>query len=69
MLILTSNGISSESLFNKVKQLMNKDARMAAIITTASTFNEVKEINIQRHTEILTRLGLEVEPFDLVEQS
>lgn len=68
MLILTSNGISSESLFIKVKQLLNKDAKIAAIITTASNFHEQKEINIQRHTEILTRLGLQVELFDLAEQ-
>jgi dipeptidase E len=48
---------------------MKKDTRMAALITTASTFHEQKDRNIQRHTEILERLGLKVEIFDLAEQS
>jgi dipeptidase E len=69
MLILTSNGISSENLFFKVKQLINKGAKIAALITTASTFHEQKDRNIQRHTEIMERLGLTVELFDLAEQS
>jgi hypothetical protein len=43
MLILTSNGITSEVPFIKVKQLLNKDAKKAAIITTASNFHEQKE--------------------------
>jgi dipeptidase E len=69
MLVLTSNGISSEKLYIKVKQLMKKDTRMAALVTTASTFHEQKDRNIQRHTEILERLGLMVELFDFAEQS
>jgi peptidase E len=48
---------------------LNKDAKKAAIITTASNFHEQKEWNIKRHAEILTRHGLVVELFDLAEQS
>ena len=65
MLILTSNGISSEKLFNKTKELIKENMKSVALIPTASNELEDKEFNILRHTEIFGRLGLSVEIFDI----
>jgi dipeptidase E len=65
MLILTSNGISSEKLFDKTKELIKENMKSVALIPTASNEREDKEFNILRHTEIFARLGLSVEIFDI----
>lgn len=65
MLILTSNGISSEKLFDKTKELLKENMKSVALIPTASNAREDKVFNILRHTEIFGRLGLSVEIFDI----
>lgn len=62
MIILTSNGLSSDILMDKVKGLL-KDSKTAVIITTASEYKE-KDWHIPRITGELESLGLTVEFFD-----
>ena len=69
MLILTSNGISSDNLFIKTKRLIHDQTKSAALITTASTFHQDKAQNIQRHTDVIEKLGLTVDLFDIASQS
>lgn len=69
MLILTSNGISSEKLFDKTKELLKENMNSIALIPTASIVYNDKEYNIQRHTGIFSRLGLSVDIFDIAVQN
>ena len=69
MLVLTSNGITSEILHQHIKNMMGKSARSAALITTASVGYKEKDWNVPRHTGAMTKLGLKVELFDIDEQN
>ena len=63
MLILTSNGLSSDNLIKRAKQYcttLNK----AVIVTTASVEYKENNYHIPRLTEELNSLGLSVELFD-----
>lgn len=62
MIILTSNGLSSDILIEKVKSLL-KNAQTAVVITTASEYKE-KDWHIPRLKGELERMGLTVEFFD-----
>jgi dipeptidase E len=65
MLILTSNGISSEGLFERTKEHIKENIKSVALIPTASNIRHDKEFNIQRQTKIFNRFGLLVELFDI----
>jgi dipeptidase E len=69
MILLTSNGITSDQIFEKISQSMNKDSKKAVLITTASVGYKEKDRNIPRHTAVLEKLGLKVDLFDLEEQN
>jgi len=69
MLILTSNGITSEKLFDKIKELLKENMKSVALIPTASNVRDDKEFNVQRHTEIFGRIGLTVDIFDIAVQN
>ena len=68
MLILTSNGLSSEALINETRKFI-KDMEKAVIITTASVGYKEKDWHIPRLTDELTQLGLTVDYFDFDSQS
>lgn len=63
MLILTSNGLSSDKLLNRVKVLV-EGMKSAVIVTTASVGYKQNDKHIPRLTEELTMLGLSVDFFD-----
>ena len=67
MLVLCSNGLTGEKLFNEVKRRM-KSGKTAAVVVTAD--NEYKEQNyhVPRTIDELNRLGLTAECFDLDKQ-
>lgn len=52
MIILTSNGLSSDKLLNETRKYTNSNAK-AAIITTASVGYKEKDWHIPRLTEEL----------------
>ena len=62
MIIMASNGLSSDILMKKVKSLL-KNARTAIVITTASEYKE-KDWHIPRIKGELESLGLTVDYFD-----
>lgn len=64
MLILSSNGLSSEKLRNEILKC-NIEGSKAAIITTASVGYKEKDWNIPRLTEELGLLGITYDFFDL----
>ncbi len=68
MLMLCSNGLTSEKLLSEAKKYM-ASAKSAAIVVTAD--NEYKENNyhVPRVTETLTQFGLTTECFDLDKQA
>jgi dipeptidase E len=68
LIFLTSNGITSDNLFNKVNQSLGKNAKKAALVTTASVGYKEKDWSVPRHTEVLEKLGLSVDCFDFEEQ-
>lgn len=65
MFILTSKGISNDKLFAKTKELIKENMKSAALITTASIGHKDIDLNVRRHTDVLERLGLSVELFDI----
>lgn len=67
MIVLTSNGLSSHQLINAMRTRIN--AGKAALVVTAD--NEFKEKNhhVERLTNELALLGLQVECFDFDYQS
>jgi dipeptidase E len=64
MIILTSNGLSSDKLLNEVKKVVPLNAR-AAIVTTASVGYKEKDWHIPRLTNELEQIGLSVTCFDI----
>ncbi len=64
MVILTSNGLSSQQLIDETKKYIKNDMKTAAMITTASEYKE-KDHNVPRLTSELEALGLLVEYFDI----
>ena len=69
MLILSSNGLSSDNLLNEVKKYIDSSKRTVAIVTTASVGYKEHDWNIPRLTEEMESLGLEVIYFDIDERS
>jgi len=68
LLILTSNGLSGQTILQKLKGMITADMKKAALIPTASEFHDEKEKNIARHTKILNELNLEVSIIDLAKE-
>lgn len=68
MIVLSSNGITSDKILNKITHSLNNSAEKAAIITTASVGYKNKDSSIPMHTEALEKLGLNVHLFDIEEQ-
>lgn len=64
MLILTSDGLSSDNLIQETKKYISTH-RTAAIITTASVGYKEKDWHIPRVTDELQSLGLSVSYLDL----
>lgn len=62
MILLTSNGLSSQLLLDYTKKV-TKNMKTAVIITTASSYKE-NDWHITRLTEELHNVGLTVECFD-----
>ncbi|MBO5939042.1 MAG: Type 1 glutamine amidotransferase-like domain-containing protein [Clostridia bacterium] len=67
MLILTSNGLSSNNLLDATRQYI-KEGR-AALVVTADNEYKAKNYHISRLTNELQALGLQVEYFDFDYQS
>ncbi len=67
MIVLTSNGLSSQQLINAMKTRIN--AGKAALVVTADNKFKEKNHHVERLTKELTMLGLQVECFDLDCQS
>ncbi len=68
MIVLTSNGISSEKLARDIKPY-TEGLASAVIITTASVGYKRNDWHIPRITEELKRLGLSVDYFDFDEDA
>ena len=69
MLILSSNGLSSENLIYETKKYIDSTKKTVAIVTTASVGYKEHDWNIPRLTEEMESLGLEVTYFDIDERS
>ena len=69
MLVLCSNGLTGQKLFDEVKSRMHSKTLCAAVVVTAD--NEYKERNyhVPHTVDELSRLGLSSECFDLDGQS
>ena len=67
MLILTSNGLSSEKLLKGVSQYI--ESGKAALVVTADNEYKEKNYHVERLTKELQSLGLSVECFDFDRQS
>ena len=67
MIVLTSNGLSSEKLLCEIKKLSLSGK--AALVVTADNEYKEKNYHIERLTNELQSLGLEVECFDFDTQS
>ncbi|MDF2543382.1 MAG: hypothetical protein K0S47_3100 [Herbinix sp.] len=65
MLVLSSNGLSSDILMNEVNKYVTKDFRNAAIITTASVGYKINDRIIPRLTDEIKSLNLAVTYFDI----
>ena len=63
MIILTSNGLSSDALISEARKVVPKRGK-AVIITTASLGYKEKDWHIPRLNDELRSLGLSVETFD-----
>lgn len=63
MLILTSNGLSSDNLIKRIKEYCTTLTK-AVIVTTASIEYKESNYHIPRLTEELSSLGLSVDYFD-----
>ena len=62
MIVLTSNGLSSDKLLNAMSMYIN--AGKAALVVTADNEYKEKNYHVERLTSELQRLGLGVECFD-----
>ena len=67
MIILTSNGLSSNKLMNMVKKYIK--AGNAALVVTADNEYKEKNYHVERLTKELKMLGLSVECFDFDNRS
>ena len=67
MIVLTSNGLSSEKLLNEIKKLSLSGK--AALVVTADNEYKEKNYHVERLTGELQILGFEVECFDFDTQS
>ena len=67
MIVLTSNGLSSEELLDEMKKLSLSGK--AALVVTADNEYKEKNYHVERLTSELQSLGFEVECFDFDTQS
>lgn len=67
MIVLTSNGLSSEKLLDEIKKLAFSGK--AALVVTADNEYKEKNYHVERLTSELQSLGFEVECFDFDTQS
>ena len=67
MIVLTSNGLSSEKLLDEMKKL--SISGKAALVVTADNEYKEKNYHVERLTNELQSLGFEVECFDFDTQS
>ncbi len=65
MIILTSNGLSSDKLLNEVKKHILVDMKKAALIVTADEIYKEKNRHVLRLTNELKSIGLSVDYFDI----
>ena len=65
MVVLTSNGLSSDKLILEMKKRINKNIKKAVIIVTADEIYKERNKNIPRLTRELKSLGLTVEYLDI----
>ena len=68
MLVLCSNGLSSEKLLSAVSE-KTYGCKIAALVVTADNEYKEKNYHVERCTNELKSLGLSVETFDLDKQS
>lgn len=69
MLILCSNGLSSENLRMEVRERMPRRCKTAALVVTPSNDWKKQDRSVPRCTEELEALGLQVALFDIDEQN
>lgn len=67
MIVLTSNGLSSDGLMNKMKKHVTTGK--AALVVTADNVYKEKNYHVERLTQELRTLGLSVDCFDFDTQS
>lgn len=67
MIVLTSNGLSSDGLMNKMKKHVTTGK--AALVVTADNVYKEKNYHVERLTQELEALGLSVDCFDFDVQS
>lgn len=67
MIVLTSNGLSSDGLMNKMKKHVTTGK--AALVVTADNVYKEKNYHVERLTKELESLGLQVTCFDFDTQS
>lgn len=67
MIVLTSNGLSSQPLINAMKTRI-RGGKAALVVTADNEFKE-KNYHVERLTKELTLLGLQVECFDFDRQT
>ena len=67
MIVLTSNGLSSDALISYMQQYMTTGT--VALVVTADNVYKEKNYHVERLTKELQRLGLEVVSFDFDKQS
>ena len=68
MLILCSNGLSSENLRMEVRERLPRHCRTAALVVTPSEGQKMRDQSIPRCTAELEAVGLTVTLFDIDEQ-
>ena len=67
MLVLTSNGLSSDLLLNEMRRYLNSGR--AALVVTADPVYKEKNYHVDRLTDELRSFGLRVDCFDFDRQS
>ncbi len=65
MILLTSNGLTSEALLRDAARALRPESKKAALVTTASVGYKNKDWNVPRHTAALESLGLQVSCYDV----
>lgn len=67
MLVLCSNGISSQALSEKLRKFLSEQGKAALVVTADHEYKE-QNYHVQRCTDELRQLGLSVDIFDIDRQ-